>query len=402
MTPSEEPYQRPYDLAGMRPHSRAESEPNPLPVPWRPKIATRNQLMRSPDSSPPKSPPPLNSSTDEHLRPRQQLTSPPPQPTAAVQGGHSKSSSSGGSGHKKKLNPLTSRPRSVSSQHARYMSASIDTNLHLRTRGGQSTAQQQQQHGGRLSYGARSWKQRAQVGPYNDGNALRKMSVDDSGATPLGWPSTPYFSSQNMAQGDRKVPADIKQLMSKNIPISPYSSVQDIPHALHSHYQAEPSHYLPGSGSTTSVEIRQELFSLHSAAHGGGGGGGDSPESHTPNGISPQASGKNFVTSSDNLKVNPITGAELSQKSHHDIYHSHKRSVSAKPTSHHGDRAHQAFSASSNHIGYEQQNGTPIVYTNDDERRHEDGGGSKRASTGLMARFKKAPRKRSATSPTVI
>ena len=132
------------------------------------------------------------------------------------------------------------------------------------------------------------------------------MSVD--GAAALGWSSSSHFATS----AQRKYPpADVQALMRMNIPISPYSSVQDIPRQLAA---ADVE-----GGSLTSVDLKHEYFN------------DPHPEtvSAIPNGPSPQAS-RTTVRSVENLKVDPITGADISTRKSHRHGH-HDRSISAKP-----------------------------------------------------------------------
>ena len=172
------------------------------------------------------------------------------------------------------LKPM--RPRSVSHSSGVRLSGSMDTNLHTMTT--QPTAK---------NFG--SLKNRSQVAP----GGHKKTSMN--GAATLGWASSSHFTTSPQR---KHPPADVQALMRMKLPLSPYNSIQDIPKQVHS---AEAD-----GGSLTSMDLKHEYFTR----------------------LSPQAS--TIVRSVENLKVDPITGAEISAHKSHQ--HGHRdRSVSARP-----------------------------------------------------------------------
>ena len=259
MTPNEEPFQHTQDL--VRPHSRAESAPDPLPIPWKPKLAQR---IRSPAATSPNASPPIS--------PRQPFGATDPiSPTPYREPLGSPLSHLAGKIPKKKSKPgpalnRVPRPRSMSVEHmSRTLSGSVDAQLHIKSKQPHTLLQ--------------NWSH-AVVAPRN--------RLKSDGVIPqLGWTG----SSRHKPNGPH---ADIQALMQMNLPSSPYSSVQEIP-------QGVLIRYGPGAdeGSTHSVELKPELFS----------------HPHQ-NKLSPQASKVAMVKSAENLKVDPISGGEYRQHGH--------------------------------------------------------------------------------------
>ena len=297
MTPNEEPYYRHSQDTPMRPHSRAESAPDhPLPMPWRPTLAPRNQLIHSPTAlSPTTSPPPqARSPLEEH--PHHQKSKKPSFKEPLV----SPLSLTKPFKRKGSLNPI--RQKSASMGGKQHLSGSVDAQLHLRG----------------LSHPPTPHGMSAAVHP---AQALsRHHSVDPRGHVPIGWSGSNSFHGHSKGSGSAA--ASIQSLMRHgHQPQSPYTSVQDDMHAL------------ADGGSNTSVAIKQELFAMPVS-------GNSTP---SPQGPSPQASvgpSHAHFKSGENLKVDPISGGEMPHKRHHPYTnhtHSHthsnhhNRSISAKP-----------------------------------------------------------------------
>ena len=271
MTPNEEPFQHTQEV--VRPHSRAESAPDPLPLPFRPKLAHRIRPppVTSPNASPPPAPhsPPKSRSplmTPDPVVYKEPLVSPLSHISNKV---HKRSSKPGPA-----LNPIT-RPRSMSvgGKVSRRFSGSVDAQLHLHTK---------QPHTMSALF-----HQRSQVAP-------RSRRTSDGFVPQLGWTSASQFSSQKKL--------DIQSLMQN----SAYTSYQDIPHGVVNKYSME-------SDSTHSIELKHDIFSMQ-----------DHPRHHPHHhGTSPPAS-KTMVTSAESLKVDPISGAhsvELKPSMHNQPHH---------------------------------------------------------------------------------
>ena len=90
------------------------------------------------------------------------------------------------------------------------------------------------------------------------------------------------------------------------------------------------------TGSATSVAIKQELFAMPTSSSNSPSPQGTSPQGTSPQGSvgpSPHVSKAHFM-SGENLKVDPVSGGEISHKRHHPYpKHGHhdNRSMSAKP-----------------------------------------------------------------------
>ena len=226
MTPNEEPYSVSHD--SRRPHSRAESEPTPLPLPWRPSIVQKTQLKEgtggggavmnatSPTSSPPHVRRTLTSegATWGNFQPPAQLVSPlahiaPKKKAGGFLRPVRPISGTGGGGLNKKI------------------SASVDAHL-------DSRLQSQPLPFQTVASGRHA---RGQVGPLHFLSNQQPM---------VGW-----GSNSRMGSLPRRS-KDIQALMQTHLPTSPYSSVQDI---------STLNGFDTGKGSITSVDIKHDMFS---------------------------------------------------------------------------------------------------------------------------------------------
>ena len=349
VTPSDEPYQvQVPNHDAPRPASRAESEPNPLPIPWRHKLVQKTQLpshvgregvntggnpvinATSPSSSPPHSRRVLSMSTEG-------VNTLP-------------------SHHHQLVSPLThiaskgSKKKNVGflRQVSKKMSSSVDAHLDSRAQPATSFQHDPRALGGG-SY-PKKGGHRGQIGQSRPRGDQQPM---------LGW-----ASNSRMGSLPRRS-KDIQALMQTQLPItSPYSSVQDIS-ALNNGYDAN-------RGSITSVDIKQEMFShdgfklsphgsVQTSPHGSttvSPHGSRVVSPHTSTRISPQGSTRIsphqsmhlppgegskdvshnhmsqqhsgvMVQSFENLRVEPINGTEISKS------RPHHRSVSARTASRH-------------------------------------------------------------------
>ena len=222
MTPNEEPYSVSHD--SRRPHSRAESEPTPLPLPWRPAFVQKTQLKEgtgaamnatSPTSTPPHVRRTLTSEggTWGNIQPPTQLVS----PLAHI-------------GPKKKAGGFLRPVRPISGAGGgglnKKISASVDAHL-------DSRLQSQPLPFQTVASGRHS---RGQVGPLHFTNQH---------------PMVGWGSNSRMGSLPRRS-KDIQALMQTNLPTSPYCSVQDIS-ALNG--------FDTTKGSITSVDIKHDMFS---------------------------------------------------------------------------------------------------------------------------------------------
>lgn len=319
-TPNEEPYQHP-PPESMRPHSRAESTPDPLPVPWRSNLAPHSQLVVAMPLSP-TSPGPTLGSPTEDLKMYPGLKEPLVAPVTQ-QHRHK-------SGTKKKLSPL--RPKSVSVGSMRVpgnLSKSID-GLNLKA----SVMEQPGSH----TVSGLSWHQHKKIVP------LRNKR--NSEGTLQGW-----SSAQRLGQ-----PADIQALMRSGQGL-PSASFNTLPYNKHKLDLSSAAYQ--ESGSTTSVEIRHEMFTP--SPHSPLGSKGSSPQ-----GPSPQASNTHFRSSSDNFKVDPMSAREVSAQKHrrlqHPIppHHAKLRSLSAKQRQepYYTENHTPEHSSSMKYVGVEQRHHT--------------------------------------------
>ena len=281
MTPNEEPFQHTQDL--LRPHSRAESAPDPLPIPWKPKLTQRikSPAAMSPNASPPLSPRSPFGATDP-ISPtpyKEPLMSPLSHLASKVPRKKSKPA------------PVTNRgprPRSMSVEHmSRTLSGSVDAQLHIKSKQPHALLQ--------------NW---SHVAP-------RSRLKSDGVVPQLGWSG----SSRHKPNGPH---ADIQALMQTNNPLSPYTSYQEIPQGVLVTYGPAAD-----EGSTHSVELKHELFS----------------HPHQ-NKLSPQASKAAMIKSAENLKVDPISGAE---------YHHH--GPRGSPVKHTSMQPQSVSTLSSEHMG---------------------------------------------------
>ena len=280
MTPNEEPYQHPH-LETTRAHSRAESAPDPLPVPWRANLAPKNQLTPN-QQSPSGSPQRLRSPNDEGVKVypkfKKSLISPTNQHKSSP---------------KQKLNPL--RPKSVNLSPGDGLSKSID-GLNLKP----SIIAQPGSH----TVSGISW-----LAPLS---ATRRKSD----GLIQGW-----ASNQRLGQV-----ADIQAMMR-----TPFSSYNPVPYDAHKLDLSSNSNR--EYGSDTSVEISHEMFRTNIPSHSNNispvGSKGSSPQ-----GPSPQASDSHFRSSGEHLQGDPARGPS---HKHRRIQHQlpatqlNNRSLSAKP-----------------------------------------------------------------------
>ena len=319
MTPNEEPYYRHAPEIPVRPHSRAESAPDhPLPVPWRPTLATRNQLVQSPtalsptvlspNSSPPpqaRSPLPLEEHHGKAKKPN--FKEPLVSPLSLTKPFKRKGS----------LNPI--RQKSATMGGKQHLSGSIDAQLHLR-----GLSHPPSPHTMSMVHPAQALSRRQSLGQ-----------------VPVGWSSPNSFQHGQRASGS----ASIMGLMQNGPPVSPYASIQADVYAMGE------------SGSTTSVAIKPDLFIMPVS-------GSPSPQGPSPQasvGPSPHASNSQFRSSSgggENYGVDPISGGDLAHKrphpyhSNHGHGHGYNRSMSAKPLRPHSLYDGQLPPEMTNSVGY--------------------------------------------------
>ena len=306
MTPNELPYHPPEALHS---HSRAESAPDPLPVPWRTNIAPQNQLapmhrhsgMPPPGISPPVSPQQRTLSNESSpkmyppaLKESLVVTPTSPRATGSIyrDGKHSK----------KKLRPLRTKSSSTSSRPITpQLSKSID-GLNLQP-------MLMAQPGSHTMSGV-NWDPARNI-------QYRRNS--------LGVVHQRWASNQRLGQ-----PADIQGLMANGMSSQAYNSSYEI-HRLEVGGGGNTSpHGRSNTGSITSVEINTELFT----PSGGGGGGsghssqvysnsttpmgskGSSPQG-TPLGPSPQASKIHFRPSPAEQGKYPVDHAYYHHQQQH-------------------------------------------------------------------------------------
>lgn len=316
-TPAEEPYFRsPHDP--QRPHSRAESMPDPLPIPWKNNIAPFNQLVKTPTES---SPPSKLYATVQEEKP-----SGFKEPTGAL--GYLRPSKK-----KSSLKPI--RPKS-SSLGDKGLSTSVDANLHLHTAG----LSQPGYHTMSVMWPPQK-------------NAQRRPSVGTEGPAPgnLAWQSANNIHRQTLPTTHGR---DIQGLMvASSTPSSAYSSIRDIPQEIHQ--------LQTGNESGSVVSVDTELFKPRAGVY-----------SQPSRSLSP------VTRSGDNLKVDPISGGDVNQKHHHhrskmhhgydQQTHHHQRSISAKTHQNPppGYMGGQEISSSLGYVGVEQN-----YYRNNGEIPHQ-------------------------------
>ena len=246
LTPNEEPYHHQQHPDVMRPHSRAESQPDPLPMPWKPNFAPQSQLVshqHSPTSPIPHSvgPPPPSHIEDAAAKVypafKEPLLSPTQPPTKSAS--------------KKKLSPL--RPKSVSIGSpvgGGSLSRSID-GLNLKP----SIIEQPGSH----TVSGVAWQQHRKIVP------LR--SKRNSEGTLHGWSSVQRLGQQ---------PGDIQSLMwaGQGMPSTSLNTIAYDKHRL------DVSANMHEPGSATSVEISPDLFAP-STNQSPVGSKGSSPQAST-------------------------------------------------------------------------------------------------------------------------
>ena len=321
MTPNEEPYYRHAPDIPVRPHSRAESAPDhPLPAPWRPTLAARNQLIHSPaavsptavspNSSPPpqvRSPLPLEEHQGKTKKPN--FKEPLVSPLSLTKPFKRKGS----------LNPI--RQKSATMGGKQHLSGSIDAQLHMQ--------------------GLSHPPSRQAMSAVHPAQALsRRQSL---GQVPVGWASSNSFhQGHNRASGSASIMGIMQR--ERGPPLSPYASMQDDMHAMGE------------SGSTTSMAIKPDLFIMPVS-------GSPSPQGPSPQGSvgpSPHVSNSQFRSErgGENHKVDPISGGDLSHKRSHPYHtnhghgHGHSRSLSAKPLRPHSMYNGQLPPEMTNSVGY--------------------------------------------------
>lgn len=352
MTPNEEPYQHsPPDVP--RPHSRAESAPDhPLPVPWRPSLAPHSQLV-VPLPLSPTSPVPGTSPTDDfrtHPAFKEPLISPltqqqqQPQLQPPQARGHHKSAG------KKKLSPLRPKSMSIGSMAIPgNLSKSID-GLNLKPAHGQAAASH--------TVSGVSWQQHQKVGPV-------RGKRNSEGAL-QGW-----GSFQRLGQ-----PADIQAFMRSGHGMPAAGSFNTLPYNRRKLDLGGGGGGGGGSlagmnqdaGSTTSVEIRQEMFApaapqppppplQQSPSTSPLGSKGSSPL-----GPSPQASNSQFRSPADGQQS--VSAGKRKMQHPLPPHHAHKsRSYSAKPAKRGAEPYHMGnhtpeHSTSMKYVGAEQRHHT--------------------------------------------
>ncbi len=273
-TPTEEPYSR-HPQEPVRPHSRADSMPDPLPMPWRHNIAPITQLARSTAAQQP----PLHETT------------PQPKPSLNHHGDGKHIAQNDSMAHnevkppvkKNSLKPI--RPKS-NALGSKSLSQSVDTNLHVRV------GDVSHQHTRSVM-----WPLQAQVG------TMQKMStnVGRKGVS-IGWGSANNIHNKKALPG--KLGKDIQGLMEeRSAPPTAYSSIRDIPQEVNQQEE---------SGSIVSVDIQPEMFN---------------PRHHEFHTDKSQHQQHSRMISGENLKVDPISGGEVSH------LHGHPRQLYSESTS---------------------------------------------------------------------
>lgn len=260
-TPTEEPYghHRSADLG--RPHSRAESEPNPLPAPFKPKLPHRTPLTRltvlsdqigpAPPSIGP-APPSMGpapssmghtpssmghtSSSAERISqgPSPRSTgSPPSMGTTPLSTGYTAPSPT-------LINPPSiSQLPSLPKVALEPIEESEAMHYRMRPRSMSLTSGRLQNHTpGMPVFGGVRWKGRAHVAPL-------KQEVE--GTFRIGW------SAQF---GGKQIPGDIRAMMNFPPPVSAYNSVQNL-------YAASEASHVPSEGVQDHVKLSQGLPSTY-------------------------------------------------------------------------------------------------------------------------------------------
>ena len=178
----------------MRPHSRAESTPDPLPVPWRPKLT--DKLLMSPTYSSQTVPKPLQEEANQHVKTKDALVSP-------LSNFKPKKRTS--------LNPI--RPKSVAL--SKNISMSVGSDLH-KIPPGTSVAMPGTHT---LSGNMHMWKGSHKVAP------LRRQSHDGILGAQLGWASIESFpvDSENFESAST-TSVEIKPEMFQPVNYSPHGS----------------------------------------------------------------------------------------------------------------------------------------------------------------------------------
>ena len=229
-TPSEAPYQThtlSQDSHHHRPHSRAESEPNPLPLPWRSSLVQKVQLSSGGerDGALPINPNQRQITSDEVGGNHSNQTTTPLVSPLTQMGVASKKRS------KQQILLRPVRPISSGGQLRKKISMSVDTNLD--TRAMQDLPPPRVPAGQLYSGGVH--------GGHHHGNSSSNKQLPG-----VGWASR--FGS--LPRRSR----DIQGLMELHQPVmSPYCSVQDIS-------MATGLDGTKGGASVTSVDIKPELF----------------------------------------------------------------------------------------------------------------------------------------------
>ena len=332
MTPSEQPYHhQPSILKVIHPHSRTESAPDPLPVPWKPNLAPQNQLM-PPLSGIQRTSPPASQMQIQYRSeggsPR--MTKPPTLKESLVV--VSPTSSTASSAHystqhntsKQKLKPLRVKSSLSSKPASAQLSKSIGSlNLQSFTASQISCMQQQCLQKQMMPLTAR-WNSKGVI---------------------QGW-----ASNQRLGQL-----ADIQAFMKNDLPSPSYNSIPYDMHRLEvGGGETGQHHGQYNSDSASSVEISHELFSPRGVGGGRGTGysnylysNSTSPLSSFPQvtsslGTSPQTSKVHFrpvVVGTELAK-----GIRVSQEDHpQQYYQQHNYSTHGwqrESSSHHQHQKH--------------------------------------------------------------
>ncbi len=275
-TPSEEPYRQSlHTQEPSRSHSRADSMPDPLPMPWRHNIAPITQLAKSTavQQAPLLETSPRTKSRSTHRKNGKHVTQNDSVAHQTEMKQHIK---------KNALKPIRPKSHSLGSKS---FSQSVDANLHTKVE------DVSHQHTRSVM-----WPAQTQVG------TLQKMSTNGRKSVNIGWGSANNIHNKKALPG--KLGKDIQGLMEeRSAPPTAYSSIRDIPQEF-----TQPEE----SGSIVSVDIQPELFK---------------PRHHELHTDKSQHQHRSHIISGDNLKVDPISGSEVAH------FRNHPRQLYPKATS---------------------------------------------------------------------
>lgn len=236
--------------------------PDPLPMPWRHNIAPITQLARSttvqqaplPETSPKTKSHSNHRENGKHIAQNDTMARNELKPPMK----------------KNSLNPIRPKSHSLGSKS---LSRSVDTNLHVKV------GDVSHQHTRSVM-----WPPQTPVG------TLQKMSTNVRKGVSVGWGSANNIHNKKALPG--KLGKDIQGLMEeRSAPSTAYSSIRDIPQELNQ---------LEESGSIVSVDIQPEIFKPRHH------------EFHTDKSQHQQQQHRPHMISGDNLKVDPISGSEVS------------------------------------------------------------------------------------------